>query len=223
MFKTLDASVFERSSDMYVNKFERILGMVIDCFNVLVKRSPELANDENKIRDELVINYLRNDDIRKIVGLIDEKVSIWWEAPESRSNGRTDITFHTENTLLYNDAYYIIECKRLNNNNLFGSTGLNAEYIKNGLFRFTSNFYSSYYKVNGMIGFVVEQLDINANIDNLNNLMLADKRIITLKKMNRTHEIANFEHLYTSIHQDSDSMELKIYHLMLDLSDLIVK
>ena len=64
-------------------------------------------------------------------------------------------------------------------------------------------YYSSYYGVNGMIGFIVKKIEINKNISKIGeffNLLEVDK-------------------LYESNHS-----ELKLYHLMMDFSDnLIIK
>ena len=53
------------------------------------------------------------------------------------SNGRIDIRIIAKNDFEIDDAYYTIECKRLDNQNLLGETGLNAKYVKEGIKRFT--------------------------------------------------------------------------------------
>ena len=58
------------------------------------------------------------------------------EVPEQ--DGRADIKVLTRNCFEDDDAYYIIECKRLDNINTTGIAGLNAEYIKNGICRFVT-------------------------------------------------------------------------------------
>jgi hypothetical protein len=75
-----------------------------------------------------------------------------------RSKGRTDLRILTQNSFEDTAAYFIIECKRLDAKNQSGVSGLNSEYIKNGIARFVKEDYSAYYKVNGMFGFIVEAM-----------------------------------------------------------------
>ena len=112
-----------------------------------------------------------------------------------------------------------MECKRLDNINTTGTTGLNAEYIKNGIIRFTSKYYSSFYRVNGMIGFVVTPLDIHANTDCINTLLETSfNEANTNRKITQANFIDGFEYHYSSSHSDSDNVPLDIYHLMFDFS-----
>lgn len=59
------------------------------------------------------------------------------------------------NLFINDDVYYIIECKRLDINNLNGISGLNGEYILEGICCFVFLKYLCYYKINGMIVFIV--------------------------------------------------------------------
>ena len=120
------------------------------------------------------------------------------------------------------EAYYVIECKRLNNTNTSGSSGLNSEYIQNGIHRFTSKKYSSYYSVNGMIGFIVEDLNIEENTERINTLLLGSmNEINTIQQLTKSSHIKNFAYQYISQHTDIDKSEIKIYHLMFDFKDNI--
>ncbi len=220
MFNNLDASIFEGAVFFYENEFEEILSKIISCYQIIIENESSIDNDENKIRDEILLKYLKNDLVRKEVGLI------YWhferEVQEDKGVGRTDIKIISPNTFKKQEAYYIIECKRLNNVNVNGTTGLNAEYIKNGICRFTSQYYSSYHKVNGMIGFIVQDLDIHSNANCISKLM-KDKfpEAEVVLELTKCDIVEGFEYSYQSQHLDIDKNNLIIHHLMLDFSSKI--
>ena len=55
---------------------------------------------------------------------------------------------------------------------------------KEGIKRFTIDQYSAYYGVNGMIGFVIEKMNIDNNINNINQLLENQSpQITTIKKL----------------------------------------
>ena len=220
MFGSLDASNFSGSVPFYDNEFEKILSKITICYQLMKTNKVVLENDENKIRDVLVNDYVNNPKIKNDLQL---NYFIFPEVPETKTSGRTDIRIHNPNSFLnQNEEYYIIECKRLDNTNTTGKSGLNAKYIENGIDRFTTKFYSSYYRVNGMIGFVVEDLKIHENVKSINTLLTTSFSSITTKQeITKDSFIDDFEYHYNSIHTDKDNDELKIYHLMFDLSENI--
>jgi hypothetical protein len=220
MFSRLDASNFSGSIPFYEKQFEEILTKVTVCYQLIKADKISLENDENKIRDVLLLNYLKNDQVRKDINLLQWHFER--EVQEDHSIGRTDIKVISLDTFTKQEAYYIIECKRLDNKNTNGTSGLNGEYIKNGIARFTSKYYSSYHRVNGMIGFVIDDLKIQTNTKSL-NLLLSDsfKSVKTNQELTRCHFIDDFEYHYQSTHIDEDNDELKIYHLMFDLNENI--
>lgn len=217
MFGSLDASNFSGSIPFYDNEFEKILSKITICYQLMKTDKVVLDNDENKIRDILLLNYLKNDEIREKVDLLEWHFER--EVQEDHSIGRTDIKVISPNTFKKQEAYYILECKRLDNTNTTGTSGLNAKYIENGIDRFITKYYSSYYRVNGMIGFVVEDLKIDENVKKINTLLTTSFSSITTKqKITKDSFIDDFEYHYNSVHTDKDNDELKIYHLMFDLS-----
>jgi len=169
IFTDLNASHYDYNGIFYNAEFEDILSKIILCYNLMIADKVLLKNHENAIRDILLINYLKDNSIRRKIKLTDYLFDR--EVPEDRSIGRTDIKIQTLNTFQDTSAYYIIECKRLDGTNLSGTTGLNAKYIKDGMYRFALNTYSTNDKTNGMIGFVVEPIDISANVTSINNLL----------------------------------------------------
>lgn len=220
MFSSLDASNFSGSIPFYDKEFEKILSKITVCYQLMKTDSVSIENDENKLRDYLLLNYLKNNKIRNDIDLLDWHFER--EIQEDHSKGRTDIKIISQNTFLQQEAYYIIECKRLNNINTTGTSGLNAEYIKNGVERFIGKYYSSHYRVNALIGFVVDKIDIHQNTLIINSLLTQSFTTITTKKeITKDNFIDDFEFHYHSIHLDKDNDELKIYHLMLDLHENI--
>lgn len=220
MFGSLDASSFSGSVPFYDSEFEKILSKITVCYQLMKTDKAVLENDENKIRDYLLLSYLKNNKIRREVDLLQWHFER--EVQEDHTVGRTDIKVISLNTFIDQEAYYIIECKRLDNTNTNGTTGLNAEYIKNGISRFTSKYYSSYHRVNGMIGFIVEPIDIHSNIESINCLLTNSfTSIITSEELTKENFIDNFNYQYISLHTDKDNDELKIYHLMFDFQENI--
>ena len=106
----------------------------------------------------------------------------------------------------------------LDNTNTTGTTGLNGEYVSNGIERFTSRYYSSFYRVNAMIGFIVEKMDIHQNTEHINTLLKANNKINTTKRITKSTFIKNFEYHYYSEHIDKDDKKLRIYHIMFDFN-----
>lgn len=227
MSNNLDASNFRGTTLFYDSEFEEILSKITICYQLMKRDKVPLVNKENDIRTYLLIHYLKNDDVRKSIDLC--KWHFEKEISEDHSVGRTDIKIISQNTFHTQQAYYIIECKRLDNINTSGTSGLNAHYVKEGIVRFTSKYYSSYHRVNGMIGFIVANMDIHTNVANINNLLLNSSftSINTIQKLTKDNFlktdnfIEDFEFQYSSIHKDKENQPLRIYHLMFDFHEHI--
>ncbi len=217
MYNNLDATNFSGSIPFYDINFEDILSKITVCYHKMIVDYSTIENDENAIRDILLLKYLKNDKIREEVGLID-LYNFEREVQEDESEGRTDIKITTKDTFKKQKAYYTIECKRLDNVSTTGISGLNAKYVSNGIERFISRKYASYYRVNAMIGFVVEKMDIHQNIEKINTLLETSYTINTTKKITNSNFIKDFEFHYHSGHKDNNNQKLGIYHLMFDFS-----
>jgi len=214
----IDATHFTYSQEFYENEFKDILRGITSCYRIMIKNNTSLPNDENEIRNILRKDYLNNRKIRDRIKFTG-KYNFDREVPEDNDIGRVDIKVTTLDTLKEPEAYYIIECKRLNNVNISGTTGLNAEYIKSGILRFVERKYSAYYQINGMIGFVVEHMDIGKNINNINILLNKNfKETNTERILVFINFIKNFKYSYFSVHKDIKEKEIKLYHLMFDFS-----
>jgi len=214
----MNASVFQYLTEVYELEFEKILSGITLCYKMMRDdKVPVPLNDENGIRDILLLRYLKNRKIREKFGLIEFRFIR--EVPEDSTQGRVDIRILSKNDFENDDAYYVVECKRIDNKNLTGTTGLNAEYIKNGIIRFVTEYYSSFYRVNGMIGFVVDKMDINENISNLNQLLnshFANANTVTC--ITPLHFINELQFQYFSIHEVLNNRRLKLYLLIFDFS-----
>lgn len=221
MYNRLDASAFSQSTDFYISEFEGILIKIAYCYKMMIGDGITVQNNEEKIRDSLYVNYLNKNDVRNRIGL---NFNIVCEPAEYSENGGcsgyVDLRIFSQNSLTDTTAYFIIECKRLDSQNLQGETGLNAKYIKHGIMRFVNERYSTNKYLNGMIGFVVESMDIPCNISNINNL-LENKFTCsnTSMKLTATEFIQDFPYQYYSEHiTNNNKKTIKLYHLMFDFS-----
>lgn len=215
MFGELNASGYAYNTTFYNAEFELVLSKIISCYQLMVRGDFELENNENLIRDHLYLNYLNNNKIRSQIQL--KNYYFDREIQEDKTKGRTDIRILSSYSFEDTDAYFILECKRLNSININGTTGLNSEYVKSGICRFTSKTYSIFYKTNGMIGFVVDSLNITQNIKHINNLMINQTETNTISEIQSREINPDFEHSYCSKHTvENDSIIL--YHLMFDFS-----
>jgi hypothetical protein len=218
----LNAVGYSYNATNYTAEFQKVLYGVFACYTMMINNKVEVPNNENEIRNKLLVNYLHNDTVREQTGLSGNFI-FDREVPEDKTTGRTDIKVQTIQTFTKQEAYYIIECKRLDNKKLKGISGLNAEYVNNGIYRFVSKYYSTYYRVNAMIGFVVEKMDIHTNIPNINTLLKNQKinNCNTTQEIQRATFIQNFDYHYFSEHKDCDNESFTLYHLMFDFSDNI--
>lgn len=220
MLSKLDPSAFPESASFRDAEIQDVLAKIVCCYRLMLSNNVSVANNENQIRDELLINYLKNNKIRnqlQLTAYLFDK-----EVPEDNTKGRTDIKVQTMNTFVDTSAYYIIECKRLNNQNLRGKTGLNAEYVGSGIMRFVSGQYSTNKYLNGIIGFVVAKMDIDANVKNINYLLketFSEAKTETV--LTSLNFIRDFQYQYYSLHKGTSNKRIKLYHLMLDFSAIM--
>ena len=208
----------ENSNIIYNERFENILVTIIACYKLMKTYKVTLINDENDISDKLTNNYLNDNHVRNVLKITDYLFER--EVPEK--TGRVDIKIISrQSTFVDTKAYYIIECKRLNNKNTDGKTGLNAGYISEGIARFVSDKYSMHENTAGMIGFVVEKMDIHQNVFAINILLNQHfPHIDTEKTLTYKEIVSGFKYSYFSRHK-IESVSKIIYHLMFDFSDNI--
>ena len=191
MFSSLNASGYKYSSTYRSVEFEHILSGIIACYSTMQSEKVSVINDENIIRDKILYDYLKKEHYKRqfeLTGYLFDP-----ELPENK--GRIDIRVMPINPFINDDAYYIFECKRLDTTNQKGTSGLNGEYISEGICRFVTSKYSSYYNTNGMIGFVVQPMDIHKNTDCINSL-LSNQSFQTHTKLNLQYRkiVDNFDY-----------------------------
>lgn len=226
MINILDASSFDYSRTRKDSLFELVLTKCIIVYNTILNSGISLVNDENLIRDEF-LKYLKDYDFKvknELKHLIFDK-----EIPEI--TGRVDIRIlPTKDEYVNDSAYYIIECKRLNAANLKGLRGLNAEYVKNGICRFSTGYYSSYFGCNAMFGFLVESVNTQKDIvNNINSMLNIDfinaqgqsVNANATQQMQHENFAGGYSYSYMSKHTHSSGNELTLYHLMFDFSNNI--
>lgn len=202
--KDLDASNFLTKRINYITRLKSLLKEIFENYKQLLKDKIKLSKDENKIRDILVDNYFsKNINNYK------------FKKEENNNLGRVDIFI--EETLSNDKPEFIIECKLLDNKNITGTEGKNAKYIKNGIQRFLTEYYFSYnnFYVNAMIGFIIEKINIDNNINEINNL--------STKLFNNSYKIIESinlidENIYQSKYLTINNKEFIIYHQMMDFS-----
>lgn len=148
---------------LYRASFEKITNYIFEISELVVedyeKKQLKLPNDENKIRSIMLEEYMKR--YKDAYGMSDYRFEL--EVPENYAGngkhiGRVDIRILLKNDFEREDAYYIIECKRID-----GTSELNKKYVKEGVARFVTQKYSSYYGRNIMLGFVVKEIDVSAN------------------------------------------------------------
>jgi hypothetical protein len=225
---SLNATSFVYSQTRRDSYFELILTTCVDVYHAIIGSAIQLANDENTIRDEF-LKYLQDMCFKQS----HELKNLKFDKETVENSGRADIrVLPTKDEYINDEEYYLIECKRLDSKNLNGIYGLNAEYIKNGICRFVSGYYSTYYGCNAMFGFVVESVN---NIDNelvggikslLNTTMTNDHGIdvnAQAKDPLQYTDFANgYPYSYISTHTHISGKELVLYHLMFDFSNNII-
>lgn len=213
---------FQYSSVLRAGRLQVILYEVYGVASRIIQ-SEQLPNDENTISDRIVTWLQRNDYRRQRPELL--AYNFLREAPENA--GRVDIkVMINQESFADTNAYYTIECKRLNAKNVMWLSGLNAEYIKNGICRFVrEDYYTSYFGESGMLGFVVEAMNIDKNVDCIN--LLLDRDYVaqdgTPVNANTVDPLTKcfFKGvpLFWSKHRKADGNEIILFHLFLDFSN----
>lgn len=221
------ANPFLPKDEYCESQLEQIMQHVLACHKLMVIDGIPIANNENKIRNRLIKNYLMNQKVKNKIGISGfrffPEVAIIDDNDDEI--GYTDIHVvlggsHFDN----DDAVFILECKRLDGKGGLGQDNLNGKYVNNGIMRFTSDpeKYPSYFRINGMIGFCVRPFDVQINtIQKLNQHLVQWCPNEIINPIVQEIFIDNFEYTYSSVHRITSSQKvIKLYHLMLDTSSL---
>lgn len=226
MSNTLNAASFSGSTHFINGELYTVLECCTQIYYQFVAATVTVSNNEEEIRD-VFFDKLNDDAYREKYPSLQ---NYHFEREPQENTGYVDIKIKTLNPYKSTKAYYCIECKRLDAQNLTGKSGLNAEYIKNGICRFVSGYYSTYFGCNVMFGFVVETLNIQSDIvDNINQIINDDfinsqsqnVNANTTTKMQYEDYVNGYRYSYISKHTKDDGNEITLYHLMFDFSNNI--
>lgn len=204
---------------LYRANFEKITKYILDICELIVedyeKKNLKLPNDENRIRSIMLEEYLKKQ--KSSYGMSDYRFEL--EVPENYAGngqhiGRVDIRILLKSDFEKEDAYYIIECKRID-----GTSDLNKKYVKEGVARFVVEKYSSYYGRNIMLGFVVKKINVSANVrliegiqnSDLNQHMHGNFQLISSNSVTE-----NYRCMY-----QIQSGELELSHIFSDYSSVM--
>lgn len=201
--------------------FERISDYIVASCNLLSAnyqhKGKQMPNHENTIRNILLEEYLDDDSRRTDLDMGDYR--FFPEIQEHYNGlgnyiGRADIRVMLKSDFEKRNAYYLVECKRLD-----GSHNLNKEYIEEGVARFVSRKYSAYYGKGLMLGFVVRQMNISKNVQKIENLQ-------NMKAEPNMHgkfvalDIRTSQEIYSCDYQlQGNALELR--HIFVDFSGVV--
>ncbi len=196
----------------YVDEnFEFILAQVYACYKKMLIDYQFVEDNENKIKNRLYKDYLNKQDVRNDLGLNEYlfKTETAFINEEYDEKGYSDIeVIDLKGSLRSTEAYYIIECKRLNGENSHYKQSLNNKYIQEGIKRFINEKYPTHHQVNGMLAFITKRMDIDENSKCFSDL----KRYMFIN---------DFNFSYKSNHITESGKKITLYHLMLDFSSKI--
>lgn len=211
----------EISEALRRDDFERISKYIVESCELLSAdyqgQGRRMPNHENTIRNILLEEYLDDDDRRASCGVGDYRFM-----PEIMEHydgqgsyiGRADIRVLLKTDFGRRNAYYLVECKRLD-----GSRNLNREYVEEGVARFVSRKYSAYYGKGIMLGFVVSQINIAQNAQEIESLQNESARP-SMHGNFAMLDIRASQETYRCIYQIQDG-ELELRHTFVDFSGVV--
>lgn len=206
-------SIFQDLSNNIIRIYK---DMLVDMKNDSIK----LRNNEDEIRNYIVLNYLRNDYYRKKYNLCNYLFETGSEEINKNANnkkyGLLDIKIIVkELTFAHPNKYFIIECKRLD-----GSSRLNKEYITNGVRRFVSKndyYYSTSLNRNYMMAFIVKDVD---KVDLINEINRLQNQTKDLDIKQDIYSVNKEKTLHRGVYI-KDKVEVILDHIFLDFSKVI--
>jgi len=183
--------------------------MKTDC----IDNNDPLKNNEDAITNRLTAKYLNAE---PNAFRYEPQASENYDDEIGRYIGRTDIKVISGDYFRDVQAYFIIECKRID-----GKPDLNKKYISEGVSRFFTPVlnpkYSSYYKQNIMFGYVVQAIDIPKNAEKIKDLQSQILGNVTTGKfLLLCHDAADY-YVYSCLYQ-SGGQNIELRHLFCDFS-----
>lgn len=204
----MDASVFVFQKDFFMSQLQGLLNDICNVYLHICMNGRQIMNDENTIRDEFGV-YFENQTYKDTTTTAKD-FFFESEGRRQKTAGRVDIRFLSPNCYGHQDAYFAIECKRLD-----GNSHLSREYVDNGIKRYTTGKYPSLLGCNAMLGFVVCTIDLTATVSQINNHLAIGEHLRIVSKTMDT--MIDLESHHSAPH------DFVLYHLWLDFSGLVVK
>lgn len=204
---------------------EKITRYIVDVSEQVVKDYQQnfefLRNNENKIRNVILERYLkksRNNHNMMEYRFEAEAIENYNEE-EQEYKGRTDIRIIKKVDFEKDEAYYTVECKKIDGKNGENEKNLNQQYVNEGINRFVTKKYSSYYGKNIMWGFVIKKIDITQNVNLIQDIQ---------NKHSNEHlhgefcfvDKKNTSQRYKSVY-NIQSEKLELWHIFSDFSDIV--
>lgn len=203
------------------DEFEQISKFIIKVCDKIREdyelANKKLPNKENHIRTIMLENYMRNSDFCKKHQMSDYRFDV--ETPENYDGkgnyiGRADVRITLKTDFTNYNAYYLIECKRID-----GTQVLNRKYVEEGILRFTTQYYSSYFSKNIMLGFVVKQIDLTENSQEIEFLQnSSDNEVLHGDFQSVLND--RYKQMYTCIY-NTKSGTLELRHIFTDISKIV--
>lgn len=209
----------EITDKLFQANFDKIINYIFDMCELIVadysKKQINLPNDENKIRSILLKEYVsKNKNDYGMDGYkFDEEVPEHYDG-NGKYIGRVDIRIILKSDFEKDDAYYIIECKRID-----GTAELNKKYVKEGIARFVTRKYSSYYGRNIMLGFVVKRISISENAKLIEEIQNNDMNQYMHGDFQFVRSVGITESYRCTYQMQSGKMELR--HIFSDYSSVM--
>jgi len=144
-----------------------ILQLVAETWDKM--QPPEPNQHEDGISNQLCVALRRNRDVRRLMFYVITQMVIL-EPDAGEEVGRMDIVFlPTGKDLVPSEnAYFCLECKRLNVIKDGRKRSYASEYVKFGMLRFVTRQYSRLVRYGGMVGYVLDG-DVDNAIGNVEN------------------------------------------------------
>ena len=202
----MDTSMFEYKYEFYQEQLKGILKDISDVYRIICEQNMIIDNDENLIRDKIG-EFFENQSYKAKTTTVceyyyDSEVRL------TKTRGRVDMRFLSPNSYSIQDAFFAIECKRID-----GRSFLNKEYVKKGIRRFTTGKYPSALGCNAMLGFMVAPINLNETLYKINQLLLPEECI--QMSSNTIDGVSKLESQHTY------QRNFTLYHLWIDFSQQI--
>ena len=203
----MDASVFEYREVYYRLQLQGLLNDICGVYALICQSEQHLPDDENKIRDAFGKYFF--DQAYKMTTTTAKDYHYGSEVWLQLTAGRIDMQFLSPNCYKHQDAFFAIECKRLD-----GRSHLSKEYVDNGIRRFTKGKYPSLLGCNAMLGFVVCTIDLPATMSQINSHLEQTEYLVTTNSTMSTRVDLESRH--------GTPYDFVLYHVWLDFSGLVI-